>query len=395
MTIGHGRPSGSGWRPLHPRDPHEHHRAATPLELLFDLVSVIAVASAAVGLHHAIAEGHALQGTATFFMAFFAIWWAWMNFTWFSSAYDNDDVFYRLTTMVIMGGSLVIAAGIPALFAEQPNFNMVIIGYVVMRLGMIVLWLRAAASDPTHRRTTMAYAVGIFITQAYWVVFTLAQPLEGTTGYALWIVGVLLEISVPAIAEQIGGNTPWHRHHIMERYSLLNLIVLGETLLSGSNALRESADHFDGALVTTAVSALVIVFALWWAYFSRDEHLQRAGLRHALFWGYGHFFIFAAGAATGAGFEVAVDAASHHGEVSAVTAAYAVAVPVAVYFVGLWTVRDRFIHSGVSRHALVIAALLILLAPAAGAGIPAIAALAALGVIVRTVMAPAAPAADH
>jgi len=32
---------------------------------------------------------------------FFAIWWAWMNFTWFASAYDADDVAYRLAVLVI------------------------------------------------------------------------------------------------------------------------------------------------------------------------------------------------------------------------------------------------------------------------------------------------------
>ncbi|MFD2499093.1 hypothetical protein ACFSTI_09975 [Rhizorhabdus histidinilytica] len=49
-------------RPMHPRDPAEPHRAATALELLFDLVTVIAIAAAAEGLHHAIAEAHAGQG---------------------------------------------------------------------------------------------------------------------------------------------------------------------------------------------------------------------------------------------------------------------------------------------------------------------------------------------
>ena len=54
-------------------------------------------------------------------MVFFAIWWAWMNFTWFASAYDNDDVPYRLTVLVQIAGSLVMAAGIPRLFAEQQH----------------------------------------------------------------------------------------------------------------------------------------------------------------------------------------------------------------------------------------------------------------------------------
>jgi len=36
----------SGIIPMRPRDTAEAHRAATPLELLFDLVSVIAIATA-------------------------------------------------------------------------------------------------------------------------------------------------------------------------------------------------------------------------------------------------------------------------------------------------------------------------------------------------------------
>ena len=53
-------------------------------------------------------------------MAFVAIWWAWMNFTWFASAYDPDDVGYRLLAFVIMTGSLMLAAGVPALRRRRP-----------------------------------------------------------------------------------------------------------------------------------------------------------------------------------------------------------------------------------------------------------------------------------
>ena len=81
---------------MQPRDSDEEHRAATPLELFFDLCFVVAVAQAAGSLHHALAEDHLAQALVGYPMVFFAIWWAWMNFTWFSSAYDTDDVAYRL-----------------------------------------------------------------------------------------------------------------------------------------------------------------------------------------------------------------------------------------------------------------------------------------------------------
>ncbi|MGB3294575.1 MAG: low temperature requirement protein A [Phormidesmis sp.] len=219
---------------MKPRDIHEAHRAATPLELLFDLVSVIAIASAAAGLHHAVAEAHFADGIVKFATAFFGVWWAWMNYTWFASAYDNDDTLFRLLTMVIMSGALVMAAGINAFF-ESTDLTLIVIGYVIMRLIMVVLWLRAARYDLACRRTALWYAGGIAIAQAYWVTLLFRQPDPGLGFYALFALGAILEVAVPALAEK-NGSTPWHRHHIMERYGLLTIIVLGETLLAAAMA---------------------------------------------------------------------------------------------------------------------------------------------------------------
>ena len=73
-----------GWlKPLAPRNPHEPHRAATSLELLFDLIFVVAIATAGQQLHHSIIENHLSHGLTLYFMVFFALWWAWMNFSWF------------------------------------------------------------------------------------------------------------------------------------------------------------------------------------------------------------------------------------------------------------------------------------------------------------------------
>src|SRR5688572_5008916 len=101
---------------MRPRSTTEAHRAATPLELFFDLCFVVAVAQASSRLHHALAENHVSQGVVGFGTVFFAIWWAWMNFSWFASAYDTDDVPYRLVTLVQIAGALILAAGVPRAF---------------------------------------------------------------------------------------------------------------------------------------------------------------------------------------------------------------------------------------------------------------------------------------
>src|SRR5262245_56230526 len=86
------------------RDPLEEHRASTPLELLFDLTFAVAFGVAANELAHYVGEDHVWSGIAGFCFACFAVAWAWINYSWFASAYDTDDWVMRLATMVQMVG---------------------------------------------------------------------------------------------------------------------------------------------------------------------------------------------------------------------------------------------------------------------------------------------------
>jgi len=126
---------------MRPRDPSEPGRGATPLELFFDLVFVIAVSIAAAELHHALAEGHVVDGLLAYAAVFFAIWWAWMNFSWFATSFATDDWLYRGLTFLQMSGVLVLAAGVEAVFADY-DFTIFVLGYVVMRIAMVAQWLR-------------------------------------------------------------------------------------------------------------------------------------------------------------------------------------------------------------------------------------------------------------
>ena len=91
--------------PMTGRPVDEEHRVATPLELLFDLTFVVAVAQVAAELAHGIGDGKVADSLLGYVMVFFAIWWARMNFTWFASACDTDDVPYRLLALCRWRGS--------------------------------------------------------------------------------------------------------------------------------------------------------------------------------------------------------------------------------------------------------------------------------------------------
>ena len=352
------------YRPFGPRDPNEEHRAATPLELFFDLVTVIAVASAAASLHHGIAENHALETVPVFIFAFAAIWWAWINYTWFASAYDNDGPIYRLLTFVIMGGALLLAASIPRFF-DGFAMGLPVAAYVIMRIGMVGLWVIAARHDPNHRTTALRYAWGISGAQAFWVLLALFGDRNSTVFFALLAVAWLAELAVPVFAER-ASRTPWHGDHIVERYGLLMIIMLGELLLAGSISFARAGEGIalDSPLLHIAVSALAIAFSMWWLYFSRDDHYRVVMHEKQLnfLWGYGHVVPFCATAAVGAGFAVLVDIVTGHADIAIRGGDIAVAVPLAVYMAGLWFIRDRFAYEGLTRFVLLLFAALILTA---------------------------------
>jgi low temperature requirement protein LtrA len=331
---------------MRPRSPNEVHRASTPLELLFDLVFVVAIALAAARLHHGIAENHTAHAVLSFFMVFFPIWWAWMNFTWFASAYDIDDVPYRLLTMVQLTGALIMAAGVPKAF-DVSDFTVITIGYLVMRLALVAQWLRAWRADPLRRKIITRYIVGLSIVQAGWIGLLLIPNEYKLIGFLFMVA---LEMAVPVWSESANAKqmTPFHREHIIERYGLLTIIVLGESILSASNAMQGalSNDQLNGSVLKIGIGGVLIVFSMWWTYFQQTEHKVAQSLESSFLWGYGHYFIFASAAAVGAGLSVAVDYATEVAHISSVVAGLAVAVPVAVFALSVGVVHGRIAVGG-------------------------------------------------
>jgi low temperature requirement protein LtrA len=271
---------------------------------------------------------------------------------------------------VQMAGVLVVAAGIPRGF-DDGEYGVVTLGYVVMRLGLVAQWLRAAASHPEGRGCALRYAAGIGIVQVGWVA-RLALP-DGAR-FVGFVVLALLEMAVPVLAEA-SGRTPWNPRHIAERYGLFTLIVLGESVLAATVGVQVAldTDASVGDLATVVVGGLLTVFAMWWMYFDMpaEQVVERARsvfsdhLRGAFAWGYGHYLVFAAAAAVGAGLAVAVDHATHHSELDDWEAGLAVSIPVSVYLLVVWTLHAPLKDASWHRNwAVPLAVALVLLASA-------------------------------
>jgi len=230
-----------------------------------------------------------------------------------------------------------------------------------MRLAMVSQWLRASRIGGPEGRAARTYALGITIAQVLWVGWLFLPESAGTAGFLVLLVA---EIMVPVIAERV-GRTPWHPHHITERYGLFTLILMGESLLGSANAIIEAiqdGEHLD-ELIPLAIFAFSVTASLWWIYFWAPHHGKISGMASSLFYGYGHYVIFAAAGALSAGIETEISRITGHSELGDLATGFTVTLPVFLFMLGIWVIAIRPVANRTVNTVIPVAAVLVLLDP--------------------------------
>lgn len=228
---------------------------------------------------------------------------------------------------------------------------------------------------------------GILIVQVAWIGRLALGGDAASIGLPL--LG-LAELAVPVWAERTGGHpTPWHAEHLTERYGLFTIIVLGECILAATAAVQAAlaATGLTGELLLVALGGLILVCAMWWAYFKHASVIRlRRGTWQAYGWGYGHYLIFAAVAAVGAGLQTAVDATHQEAALSPVGGALAIGIPVIVYLATAGAIQAAGDRRRLATQ-LVIAAAVLVLACLGAASYGVLVAVLLIGIVVSALVA--------
>lgn len=352
------------------RDVGQSHRAATPLELLFDLTFVVGFSIAGSQMGHALAEAHWASGLLGFAICMFAITWAWMSYSWFASAYDTDDWLFRIATMLVMVGVIVLSVGQPRLFSTLEkgpivDNTIIVLGYVIMRLVMVFLMLRAAHFDVRCRQTLRSQAWALLGVQVAWVVVALlAMPLVPTL--ISFAVLITIEMVAPVVAQR-RVPLPWHAHHIAERFGLLCIIALGEVIV-GTVAMVSAIAEKDGwssGTLAICAAGVSLCFAMWWLYFvipsAQVLHHRR---ERAIGWSYIHILIFGSIAAVGCGLHVGGLFIEGKAHISLLATVLTVAVPVALFIATVYWLHYWLLPKFDALHGLLLGLSALVLAAA-------------------------------
>ena len=231
-------------------------RRATWLELFFDLVFVAAVGQLANSL---IAE----PTTARFFEflgLFVPVWWAWMGFTFYANRFDTDDLPYRLLSLLAMFGVAALATTIPSVFdGATTGFPL---AYVGVRIVLLVLYARASRHVPEARALARTFLSLFGFALLIWLASLAVDP---PWTYVLWGIALTIELLTPIPAWRLLRDAPVHPRHLPERFGLLTLIVLGESVFAVVVGVSEVS--WDVGSAVAAAAGFLLAAALWWIYF--------------------------------------------------------------------------------------------------------------------------------
>ncbi len=258
-------------------DDHEERRV-TWLELFYDLMFVVIISQ----LSHYLAEHPTVEGVLAYILLFLPVWWIWLGGTFYNSRFETQDVSIRLGTLL-----QILALGAMTLFVHDGLGETAlpfIFSYLVARLIIISLWLRASYHTPIYRPVSYRYAVGFAVSVVLLVLsFWVAPPWR----FLIWGAAVLIDISTPAFTLPHQARLPrLSNSKLPERMGLFVIIVLGEQIVGVVSGAAEQ--EVTMLTLLTAGLGIVLTFCLWWVYF---DYIARRVPRPSVYWLYAWSFL--------------------------------------------------------------------------------------------------------
>jgi low temperature requirement protein LtrA len=340
----------------------------TSLELFFDLVFVLALTQCTA----LIGKTPTWEGLVQALFVLAVLWWSWGGYAWLTSVVDPEAGAVRIAIFAAMAAFLVAALAVPDAFGDDAL--VFACAYGIVRVAHIWLFTIASRDDPGLRRSVTGLAgstaIGVSLLAA-------ASLTDGVLQGVLWAIAITFDVGVPFLFFAEGWKLM--PSHFAERYGLIVIIALGESIVAIGVGAHEIV---DGGVIAAAVLGVAVAAAFWWLYFDVIVWLGEKRLSQATpgreqnelardSYSIIHFPIVAGIVLTAFGLKKTLE---HVGDPLDAVPAAALAGGVALYLLGHVAFRWRQVHT-LSRQRSLAALAALLLYPVALA-VPALATLA-------------------
>lgn len=232
----------------------EPPKPVSAFELFFDLVFVFAfiqVTALVLAQPDAAGLGRGLVVLAL-------LWWAWAGFAWLTNAVDTSANGPRVVLLAAMAAMLVVAVAVPTAFTSNSIFFAG--AYIVVRALHVVLYA------VTGQRAILRLAPGFALASALLLSGAL---LAGWAQVVLWLTAIAIDYGFPLV-RGVHGLTV-HPAHWAERYQLVVILALGETVIASGLGVVSAAERLTAPVISGIVISVAVIGGLWWAYFDRES----------------------------------------------------------------------------------------------------------------------------
>jgi low temperature requirement protein LtrA len=248
----------------------------TNVELFFDLVYVFA----ATQLSHLLVQHHTAVGALHAAVLLAMVWQIWVYTTWAVNYLDPDRTPARVMLVLLMLGSLVLAAAVPGAFQEHGL--LVAVTYVSMQAGRVLFTIWALRGD--RLQIVFLRILPWTLTSSAIVIFGATQPaglraLCWGAAIGIDLVGAALGFFVPGLGRSATTDWTINGNHFAERCQAFVLIALGESIVVIGSRLE--LEHPSTRSILAFGTAFAGAVALWWIYFDRAAEDSAREIEHS------------------------------------------------------------------------------------------------------------------
>ena len=249
----------------------EEEKRTGYIELFFDLVFVFAFTQVTT----LVLEDTSAAGFARAALVFALVWWAWSAYAWLTDAIDVENVPTRLFIFAAMLAGFFMALAVPDAFTDEAAWFA--IAYFVVRVLQIGLYLWGVRHDPRQLAAVARLAPWFLVAPT---IVLVGGFLDDPARTALWILSLAIDVIGTLFAARAASGFQVVASHFAERFALIVIIALGESIVAiglAADTLAENSEYALAVAVSFAGAAVA-----WWAYFdwvqlAAERVLHRAG----------------------------------------------------------------------------------------------------------------------
>ncbi|SBT45616.1 low temperature requirement protein A [Micromonospora narathiwatensis] len=243
------------------------------LELFYDLVFVLAFLNVTTLVSVNLSVRTLLAGLLVLAL----LWWCWVSFAALGNAVRTDQGVLPLIGAVTVVALFVLNVSLPEAFASRPGGPpgplIFAACYLVVRaVQVLVLLTRADAPG----RAVLRFGLPLLASVTLLLVAGALPhpPGVGPTWWqlALWAAAVGVEFTAGGRVRSV-RLTVVSAGHWAERYALILLIALGESIISlGLGPKPATGSSLSWAVIVASILGVTTIAALWWMYFDTVAH---------------------------------------------------------------------------------------------------------------------------